>query len=162
MGWRFASGGHGFTAIGSVDSSAEAPLGTIVTAQHSDYGMGEFIYLQGVASTATGSWVVYNADAYTTVLLARDATGPVAVAMGATVANKYGWYQIGGEAYGKGATDIADSAEVFSSTTTGTVDDAASAGNRVYGALTAGTYDTSTSLVKFDVHRPSVDDTVDT
>ena len=73
------------------------PLGTIITGSSDTYGGAEFIYLQGIGSTVVGSVVNYDA-LYVTAL---NTTGlstprPLAVAMAATVASQYGWYQISG------------------------------------------------------------------
>lgn len=51
-------------------------LGDIQRAYDPDYGVGEFIYLKGVASTAVGSVVVYNADDFSSALAAANAIGP--------------------------------------------------------------------------------------
>jgi hypothetical protein len=48
----------GGQAISDTSTTAKHPLGTIVQAKDlasTDYGVGEFIYLKGVASTAAGS-----------------------------------------------------------------------------------------------------------
>ena len=50
-------------AINVNSATQKAKIGTIVTAvdvASTDYGMGEFIYLKGSASTAVGSVVVYD------------------------------------------------------------------------------------------------------
>ena len=68
-------------------STKNVPLGTIIKAidkADTDYGVGEFIYLKGVASTAIGSAVVYNSDDYSTTLASANAIGPVAFAMAAS------------------------------------------------------------------------------
>lgn len=74
------------------------PLGTIVRAKDPTYGDAEFIYLLGVASTAVGSVVTYDASTYQTVLSAvgGNIPRPIAIAMSANVAGEYGWYQISG------------------------------------------------------------------
>jgi hypothetical protein len=132
----------GQTLIGAVDTAAAVPVGTIVRASDPTYGAGEFIYLKGVASTATGSFVTYNADDGSTALLAADAIGPVAVAMGATVASTWGWYQISGKAVGKAL-----------------VDDAVVAGDRVKRAKGASAVGTpSAGLAEFEIDRPFADD----
>jgi hypothetical protein len=123
------------------------------------YGAGEFIYLKGVASTAVGSWVLYNEDDYSTSLLAANDIGQVAVAMSACVASEYGWYQIKGKAIGKALTAFADNANVYSTATAGSVDDAVVAGDRVKkckGASAVGT--PSSGLAEFEIDRPFVDD----
>jgi hypothetical protein len=45
----------GIPAIGSSDTTARVPLGTIIRGVDPVYGQGEFIYLLGVASTVRGS-----------------------------------------------------------------------------------------------------------
>ena len=134
-------------------------LGTIMRMKDPTYGAGEFIYLQGVASTAVGSWVTYNADDNSTALLAANAIGPVAVAMSASVASEYGWYQIGGKAVGKALTGFVDNANVYATATAGSVDDAIVAGDRVKNAKGASAVDTpSTGLAEFEISRPFMDD----
>jgi hypothetical protein len=78
-------------APGVVDTAKANDLGTI--AMGSD-GV-TYIYLQGVASTLTGSWVNIG-PANTTTLLATGVSGRVAVASAAIVASSYGWYAIEG------------------------------------------------------------------
>jgi hypothetical protein len=136
-------------------------LGTIVRAKDPTYGVGEFIYLLGVASTAVGSWVTYNQDDNSTTLLAANAIGPVAVALAANVANKYGWYQISGKAVGKALASFADNANVYATATAGSIDDAIVAGDRVKNAKGASAVDTpSTGLAEFEISRPWMDDAV--
>lgn len=86
-------------AIADTSTTKKVALGTIVRAVDPTYGMGEFIYLQGIGSTVVGSIVNYDA-AYLTALhsSALDKPRPLAVAMSANVANQYGWYQISGQA----------------------------------------------------------------
>ena len=76
------------------------PLGLEVDATDPTYGPARFIYLLGVASTAVGSVVTFDASTYQTVLSAvgGNIPRPIAVAMSANVANEYGWYQIVGQA----------------------------------------------------------------
>ncbi|BAB48035.1 hypothetical protein [Mesorhizobium japonicum] len=80
-------------------------LGDIITAQDPVYGVGEFIYLLGVAGTIVGSLVTFDgANAGTptwqTALAPSTANlnAPLAVAMSANVAGQYGWYQLFGSA----------------------------------------------------------------
>ena len=75
--------------------------------------IGEFIYLQGIGSTATGLWVSINPDTYVTALLADGHVGGCAVAMGACVASNYGWYQTCGKASAMVAAAVADNAALF-------------------------------------------------
>jgi len=134
-------------------------LGLIVQAKDPTYGMGEFIYLKGVANTAIGSWVTFNADDYSTTLLAANAIGPVAVAMSANVANQYGWYQITGKAIGLCLAGFLDDANVYATATAGSVDDAVVAGDRVKNAKGASAIGTpSGSFAEFEIQRPWMDD----
>ena len=77
-----------------------AKLGTVVRATDPTYGEGEFIMLKGVASTIVGSVVIWDGSTYQTTLCATTANQarPIAVAMAATTAALFGWYQIGGTA----------------------------------------------------------------
>ncbi|MFQ5356632.1 MAG: hypothetical protein ACE5DY_09160 [Mariprofundaceae bacterium] len=149
-------------AIDEISTTQNHPLGTIVRAKDiasTDYGEGEFIYLLGVASTAVGSAVTYNADDGSTALLAANAIGPVAFAMGANVASSYGWYQIEGKAVGKVLAGFADNANCYATATAGSIDDAVVAGDRVKickGASAIGT--PSAGLAELEISRPFMDD----
>ena len=145
--------------IDETSTTQNHALGTIANCKHATYGVGEFIYLQGVASTTANSWVTYNADDNSTALLAANAIGPVAVSMAANVASTYGWYQISGKAVGKALASYADNALVYATATAGSVDDAVVAGDRVKLAKGASAVDTpSTGLAEFEIHRPFMDD----
>ena len=145
--------------IYKVYDTAEFALGQIIQAKDNTYGAGEFIFLKGVASTAEGSWVTYNADDFGTALLAANAIGPVGVAMCASVANKYGWYQISGKAIGKALAGYVDNGLVYATATAGSIDDAVVAGDRVKLALGASALDTpATGYAEFEIHRPFMDD----
>lgn len=76
----------------------DCPLGTIIRAVDPTFGVAEFIYLVGVASTAVGSIVTYNATTFQTALapVGTAKPQPVAIAMSANVAAAFGWYQISG------------------------------------------------------------------
>lgn len=145
-------------AIADTSSTALLPLGARVKAKDATYGEGEFIYLQGVASTAVGSFVTFNADDGSTALLAANAIGPVAVAMSANTSG-YGFYQIYGKAVGKVLAGFADNANVYATATAGSVDDAVVAGDRVKNCKGASAIDTpSTGLAEFEIHYPVMDD----
>jgi len=149
----------GVQQIADISSTQRHPLGMIMRAADPIYGAGEFIYLAGVASTVLGSWVTYNSDDNSTTLLAANAIGPVAVAMGINVASSYGWYQIQGKAVGKALAAFADNANVYATATAGSVDDAVVAGDRVKGAKGASAVDTpSTGLAEFEISYPFMDD----
>jgi hypothetical protein len=149
----------GQSLIGSIDSAAAVPVGTIVTATDPTYGAGEFIYLKGLDLTVRGTWVTYNLDDGSTALLAATAIGPVAVAMAATVTGKWGWYQISGKAVGLALTGYLDNALVWSTATAGSVDDTVVDGDMVHLAKGASAVDTpSTGLAEFEISRPYTDD----
>ena len=147
--------------IDETSTTKNHSLGKIIRAEDKDttnYGAGEFIYLKGVASTAVGSWVLYSPDDFSTSLLAANVIGSVAVAMSASVADNYGWYQIKGKAVGKALTAFADNANVYSTSTSGSVDDAVVAGDRVKNAKGASAVGTpSAGLAEFEIDRPFVD-----
>lgn len=145
--------------IGGGTLNTTPPLGTIVQATDPTYGVGEFIFLKGVASTAVGSWVTYNLDDWSTALLAANAIGPVAVAMSANVASQYGWYQISGKAIGLTSAAMADDANVYATATAGAVDDTVVAGDRVKNAKCAATIGSATTG-EFEIARPWMDDAV--
>jgi hypothetical protein len=149
-------------AIDENSTTQNAPLGTIIKAKDvasTDYGVGEFIYLQGVASTAVGSVVLIDQDNFSTSLATANDVGYLAVAMAATVASEYGWYQIRGKAVIKGLTGLADNASLYLTSTAGSLDDAVVAGDRVKGyAKTASALGTpSTGLAEADIVNPFVD-----
>ena len=78
-----------------VDSTQRNPVGTT---SYDQYG-NEYVYMPGVASTVAGSWVTITGTGDATEatrLLLKTHTGRVAVAMAATVASTWGWYQIKG------------------------------------------------------------------
>lgn len=146
-------------AIDETSTVARQALGTRIKAYSPTYGEGEFIYLQGASSTAVGSWVTYNADDNSTALLAANDIGPVAVAMSANIASQYGWYQIFGKAVGKALTGFVDNANVYATSTAGSIDDAVVSGDRVKNAKGASALDTpSTGLAEFEIHYPVMDD----
>jgi hypothetical protein len=146
-------------AIAEVSATKQVPLGTIVRAVDETYGEGEFIYLLGVANTAVGSWVTYSADDFSTALLAGNAIGPVAIAMSANVASKYGWYQISGKAIGKTNGDVSDNGNLYCSSG-GTVDDTDVAGDFISGAK-AASGGTGATTIEVEIHRPFVRDGLD-
>ena len=147
-------------AIDETSTTQNAPLGTRIKAldkASTAYGIGEFIYLQGVASTVVGSFVTYDQDDNSTALLVANAINPVATAMSICVASNYGWYQIFGQAVGKGLASLADNANIYGTATAGSVDDAIVAGDRVQNAKTTSALDTpSTGLVEVAIQYPIV------
>lgn len=147
-------------AIDETSTTQKAPLGTRIQAKDgaaTAYGTGEFIYLQGVASTVVGSCVTYTQDDNSTALLVANAIGPVAFAMSINVASSFGWYQIFGKAVTKGLASLADNANIYGTATAGSVDDAIVAGDRVQNAKTASALDTPASgLAEVEIQYPIV------
>lgn len=155
----------GWQPIDEVSTTQKHPLGTIVQAKDfgtNDNGVGEFIYVKGVASGAVGAWVTYNADDYTTTLLAANAIGPVGIMLAVLDASTdYGWIQIGGKAVGLALASFADNGNVYATATAGSVDDAVVAGDRVKRAKGASALDApATGMAEFEIDRPFMDDAV--
>ena len=100
MAFNISDSRIGAQPLTATETVQKHPLGTIVKGTDPTYGEGEFIYLLGVASTAVGSVVTYDASTYLTVLSAvgGNIPRPIAIAMSANVAAQYGWYQISGVA----------------------------------------------------------------
>lgn len=117
--WISVTGQLGLGQPGIVDAGFTNTAGTLVPSFNVEIGqiamfrdngttglgVGEFIFLKGVASTVAGDWVTYTTSDGTqqTGTTARWAgtasTGyPLAVATAATVASTWGWYQIAGSA----------------------------------------------------------------
>jgi hypothetical protein len=156
------TGGIGLQGI-SVNSDVQKhPLGYRVFATDTGsaaYGNGEFIYLKGLANTAIGTVVTYNADDFSTALLAANAIGPVAVAMSACVANEFGWYQIYGKGVAKVLALFADNANCYATATGGSIDDAVVAGDLVKNMKGASAIDTpGTGLAEIEMAYPFMDD----
>jgi hypothetical protein len=97
----------GLPTVDDVSTTAKVRLGTIAEFIDPDLGSGEFIYLEGVVNTTAGNVVTYD-DSFQTALSTTTLAlpRPVAVAMAATVADRYGWYQIGGIATLKKANTV--------------------------------------------------------
>lgn len=91
---------YGGPRIMETDTVQNFTFGTRVRAFDPLMGFGEFIYLQGVASTVAGSVVNYNPfTGATTLNVPADITNlPIAIAVAPTVASLFGWYQVAGTA----------------------------------------------------------------
>lgn len=122
-----------------------------------DEAGNEYIFLKGVASTAAGSWVTFD-EAGLTTLLAGNAVGPVAVAMAATVANTWGWYQIYGYNITAASDTTAADKQLYIDGTAGRVDDAVVAGDMVVGAVSTAA--DTTNVLPVWLNYPSVNDTL--
>lgn len=158
--WRHVEGYIGAQPIAEVSTTQKHPLGQICQARDvgtTAYGQGEFIYVKGVTSGATGAWAVYNADDGSTTLLVANALGPVGIMMSALdAATDFGWLQITGKAIGAVLTGFADNGKVYATATAGSVDDASVAGDRVHVAKGGSAIDTLQA--EFEISRPFVND----
>ena len=151
-----ASESIGASPITQVDDAARHTIGTIMPASDPVLGAGEFIYLPGVVGVVLGTLVDYNLLAGTvTITPATGGTGPVAVAMAATVAGKFGWYQIAGV-----ATVLAPNAMVVGAdcymVSAGRVDDAVVANEGILSMKALSTTGVpSAGLARVSMNRPT-------
>lgn len=149
----------GINPDSTVGTTLLYPLGTRVKARDvgaTGYGDGEFIYLEGVASTVRGS-VVLITDAYATLLIDARHMGAVAVALGINAAAaSYGWYQILGKGVATCET-VSANLPCYIGSTNGFVDDAVVAGDAIIGMRTVSASDTSTCVVNMATY-PAVSD----
>ena len=126
----------GIQPIATTSTTQQHALGTIVTAADSTYGVAEFIYAKGVASTAAGDVVTIDTKGTATTRGVAGGRGVVGVAMSANVASQYGWYAISGAVPVKSGT-VAAGAPAYLTSTAGQIDDAVVSGDKVDGLLTA-------------------------
>jgi hypothetical protein len=145
----------GVQPIAVTSTTQNHPLGMTVRAVDPTYGEGEFIYLQGVASTVVGSPVVYNTANYLTTLapVGTNKPQPVAFAMSANVASQYGWYQIGGNARALKTSGLALASNAAVGILTAGKVAATGTGKEILGALTVAKATTPT-LVTLVIDRP--------
>lgn len=142
--------------IATVDASQVFNLGQTCKARDTSSGyLGEFIYMQGVASCAAGSWVLLNYDNGVVSLLGDTNIGGVGVAMAATVASTFGWFQIRGKAEANLAASCADNAALYTTATAGAVDDVVTGQYQIWGARCAETV-TSAAVGEVELHYPQV------
>lgn len=161
MTWIITDTRCGFQPISETSTTQKHELGTRVKARDdTNGGGGEFVYMPGVASTAVGSFVFLKWDDNTTILCdtdesATDKEGDVGIAMSANVAGQYGWYQIYGKASGAALTGFVDNADVYLTSTGGSVDDTVVDGYLVHKCLGASAV--SGGLADFEIAYPYVD-----
>jgi hypothetical protein len=144
------------------EQSPVVALGQIVDAYDPDLGFGEFVYLKGVGSTVLGSAVHFNRSDGSTTLAAANGIGPVAFAMGASVANTFAWYQVTGKAAGRVLAGFLDNANCYLTGTPGSLDDTDVAGdyvNNCKGASAVGT--PAANLAYLEIDRPFTSDGLD-
>lgn len=148
-GWAGAFSGD--TSV--VDTTKKHQLGT----RARDEDGNEYVYVQGVASGAAGSWVTMDED-YVTTLAVADGQGRVGVLMAALDATTdYGWAQIYGKnTIAKVLASFADNGKIFLTATAGSVDDADVAGDAVVGAV--GRSAVSGGVATVELNYPFVHD----
>ena len=139
----------GVPVIGQVDATELYPIGTVIKGFDETQGEGEFIYLPGAANVAEGSCVVYDllpsapaiALADTDTAAQLHSGRPIAWAMGAIVADKFGWFQISGLVKAAGIAGGAAGIAHLTATA-GAVDDTDIAGGQIAGAYISSAIDT--------------------
>lgn len=125
------------TLLTDVDSTAKEDVGAL----RADEDGNIYIYLKGVVAVVVGDVVTYkilSATDSTVVRAVAGSKGPLAVAMAAIVASKYGWFQtIGFNAAVKAIStgDAAAGGRVFLTSTAGSVDDVQVFGDEIQGMI---------------------------
>ena len=156
-GWKTISGPIGAN-MAQVDSSAVFRTGaTTACAEYWNASSsavthyGEFRYVTGVASCASGNWLALNPDSTVVALLADAHRGGVAVAVSALVASTYGWVQVRGKGTGLIEESVADNAALFATTTAGEAGPTGSGLTEIIGARAAAASGTSSAATNTDV-----------
>lgn len=157
MAWKFIEQEIGLQPITDIETTAQHPLGKIARAEDPTYGHGEFIYLQGVASTGIGDIVEYTTGFQTgKASIAVTMAEPLAVAMSACTASYYGWYQISGQALVSTASATTFAADAAFGATSGEAVAAATGlfvhGGQVVSSTNASNYLTQALVV---INRPT-------
>ena len=140
----------------AVDSYAKFAVGSR-SFDKNDY---EYVYLKGVASTVAYNAVIYD-EAYATVLADGDGTapagaGPLAIAQGAVVADRWGWYMINGKTYVIAAATVTDNGQAYLTTTVGTLDLTDVGSYLVIGAWFRGAYSATGTKALIQICYPKV------
>lgn len=123
-----------------------APLTTVLDAVggnklgdvYIDDAGAKYIFCKGIASTIAGSAVAIDTADFTTVLLTKaeaDKLKPVAFAVAATVANKYGWYRLEGKGDIAVKASCAKEVPLYTSATAGYLDDDGTSQTKITGAV---------------------------
>ena len=134
VGWPLASVG----LLTDVDTTQRNSLGQRETDENSN----EYVYLPGVASLVAGDFVMYSLATYVPTRLLNDAgsstAGLVAVALTATLAANWGWFQIYGNVLVANiATTSSVSFSLFRTATAGRASVTAVAKDCIFGAYTS-------------------------
>jgi hypothetical protein len=135
-----------------ISTTKQYPLGT----RAFDTAGNEYMYVQGVASGAAGSWVSVD-EAHVTTLLAANAVGRVGVLMAALDATTdFGWMQIYGKNTIAKADTVADNKSLYIDATAGQADDAGVAGDAIFGAVSRSA--TASGVITVELNYPHVMD----
>lgn len=152
----------GVQQIAAISTTKQLPLGTIVTAHDPVYGAGEFQYVQFDATVAVGDVCLLagNENDVWAVPATSNDKGAVGVAMAVAATDDYGWLQIAGQATVKVASGFATTSGLaYLTATSGTLDDAVVAGDRVKNITPiTGIGTPSAGLALMLLNRPFVDD----
>jgi len=136
--------------VTDVDTAQKNPVGTTAW----DIFGNEYVYMQGVASTVLGTWVVYD-ELFVTTRLISNGLGAVAIARAAVNATtSFGWFGIKGSFTGLCLANYADNAKVWATGTAGSVDDADVAVDLIINAVGRSARDATTGLATFQIHYP--------
>jgi hypothetical protein len=119
--------------IGTVSTVQVYPLGTRVKAVDPVFGVSEFLYCSGIASTVAGDIVYIHGDFVTLRDTGTNGKGRVGVATAATVASTWGWYCVQGRCLVNIAGDVTALTAYAVDATAGVVDDAIVATNHLLG-----------------------------
>lgn len=148
--------------IDEVSTTAKHALGDRIKMKDPDAGIGEFIYVKGVASGAVGSVALLNPDDWSTSLAVANDKGKLGVFCAALVASTYGWAQIYGKGQAKVLAGFVDNADCYLTSTAGSVDDADVAGDFIRGMKGASAIDgPATGLAEVELGYPEVQDGAD-
>lgn len=163
MAYQFNTPLIGAQPIATKSTTQNHPLGMIVQATDPTYGLAEFVYLKGVASTVVGSWVGYNAAALgATVLAVANGKYPLAIAMSTNnTTTSFAWYQISGVANAKNVTSITNTGvqSIWLTSTAGSVMSTSVIGDRVFNASLIPLHVVGLTNL-FNIARPFTDNAV--
>lgn len=121
----------------AADATQEHTPGQIVMAEDkssADLGVGEFIYAQANEAIDQYEAVLIDQADYGADLAVANGIGMFGVALTGLASGEWGWFQISGKATVLVASGFAAGNLVYLTATAGTVDDAAVAGDIVYGS----------------------------
>lgn len=141
----------------TVDTTPVFPLGLKVTGRNTTDGYtGEFVYMKGVASTAAGNWALLNYDDGSTTRLVDGGIGPAGIAMAATVASTYGWYQVRGKASGLLKAGVTDNAGLYAqaASSAGHAGATGSGLSEIIGARAAAASGSSAANTEVEINYP--------